>query len=62
LAGQGGLTAYGGWSNRLCDVQIFQKQYLLHPDFELDVLYMDLDVLDKTYPMVKSKLPFEDVY
>jgi hypothetical protein len=27
----------------------------------LDVLYMDLDVLDETYPMVKSKLPFEGV-
>jgi hypothetical protein len=50
----------GGRSNRLCDVQIFQKPYLLHSDSELDVLYMDLDVLDETYPMMKSKLPFED--
>jgi hypothetical protein len=48
-----------GRSNRLCDVQIFQKSYLLHPDSNLDVLYMDLDVLDETYPVVKSKLPFE---
>jgi hypothetical protein len=40
-------------------VQIFQKPYLLHPVSELDVLYIDLDVLDETYPMVKSKLPFE---
>jgi hypothetical protein len=38
----------------------FQKPYLLHPNSELDILYMDLDVLDKTYPVVKSKLPFED--
>jgi hypothetical protein len=49
-----------GRSNRLCDVQIFQKSYLLHPDSELDVIYMDLDVLDETYPTVKSKLPFDD--
>jgi hypothetical protein len=47
-----------GWSNRLCDVQIFQKPYLLHPDSELDVLYMHLDVFDETYPIVKSK-PFD---
>jgi hypothetical protein len=40
-------------------MQIFQKPYLLHPDSDLDVLYIDLDVLDETYPMVKSKLPFE---
>jgi hypothetical protein len=60
LAGRGGLTAYGGRSNRLCGVQIFQKPYLFHPDSELDVLYMDLDVLDETYPMVESKLHFED--
>jgi hypothetical protein len=26
----------------------------------LDVLYMDLDVLDEIYPMVKSKFPFQD--
>jgi hypothetical protein len=57
------LTGFArtGRSNRPCDVQIFQKTYLLHLDSELDVLYMDLDVLDETYPMVKSKLPFEDV-
>jgi hypothetical protein len=56
------LTGFGrtGRSNRLCDVQIFQKSYILHPDSELDVLYMDLDLLDETYPTVKSKLPFED--
>jgi hypothetical protein len=41
-------------------VQIFQQSYLLLLDSELDVLYMDLDVLDETYPMVKSKLPFHD--
>jgi hypothetical protein len=60
LEGRGGLTSYGGWSNRLYDVQIFRKPYLIHPDSELDVLYMDLNVLDETYPMVKYKLPFED--
>jgi hypothetical protein len=53
-----------GWtgrSNRLCDVQIIQKLYL-PPDSELDVPYMDLDLLDENYPMVESKLPFEDFY
>jgi hypothetical protein len=45
----------GGRSNRLYDVQIFQKSYLLHLDFESDVLYMDLDLLDKICPMAKSK-------
>jgi hypothetical protein len=33
---------------------------LLHPDSDLDVLYMNLDLLDESYPMVKSKLTFED--
>jgi hypothetical protein len=56
---QDGAVAFGTRSNRLCDVQIFQKLYLLHPDSELDVLYMDLDVLGESYPMVESKLPFE---
>jgi hypothetical protein len=60
LAGRGGLTAYRMWSHYLYDVQIFQKSYLAHPDSELDITYMDLDLLDDNYPMVKSKLPFED--
>jgi hypothetical protein len=30
-----------------------------YPDSDSDVLYMNLDVLDETFPMVKSKLPFE---
>jgi hypothetical protein len=34
--------------------------HLSHPDFELDVLYMDLDLLDETYPIGKSKLPYKD--
>jgi hypothetical protein len=41
-------------------METFQKPNLPHPDSELDVLYMDLDLLDETYPMGKSKLPFED--
>jgi hypothetical protein len=41
-------------------MQNFSKPYLSHPDSELDVLYMNLDLLDESYPMVKSKLPFED--
>jgi hypothetical protein len=41
-------------------VEIFRKSYLSHPDSELDVLYMDLDLLDDTYPMRKYKLPFKD--
>jgi hypothetical protein len=41
-------------------VEIFRKSYLSHPDSELDVLYMDLDLLNETYPMGKSKLPFKD--
>jgi hypothetical protein len=60
LVGRGGLTAFGGRSNRLCDVQIFQKPYLPHLDTELDVPYMNLDLLDESYPMVEYKLPFED--
>jgi hypothetical protein len=47
-------------SNRLGDVEIFRKPYFSHPDSELDVLYMDLDLLNETYPMGNSKLPFED--
>jgi hypothetical protein len=34
--------------------------YLSYPDSELDVLYMDLDLLDEAYPMGKSNLPFKD--
>jgi hypothetical protein len=43
------------------DVQILQKSYLPHPDSDLDVLHMCLDLLDETYPMLKSKLYFVDV-
>jgi hypothetical protein len=43
------------------DVRSFRKPYLPHPDSDLDVLYMNLDLLDESYPMVKSKLRFEDV-
>jgi hypothetical protein len=42
------------------DVQSFRKPYLPHPDSDLDVLYMNLDLLGESYTMVKSKLPFED--
>jgi hypothetical protein len=42
------------------DVQTFRKPYLPHPDSDLDVLYMNLDLLDKSYPMVKAKFPFDD--
>jgi hypothetical protein len=52
-------TAYATRSNRLY-VETFRKPYLPHPDSELDVLYMDLDLLNESYPMGKSKLPFED--
>jgi hypothetical protein len=41
-------------------METFQKPYLSHPDSELDVLYMDLDLLDESYPMEKSKLTFVD--
>jgi hypothetical protein len=40
------------------DVQILYKSYLPHPDSNLDVPHMNLDLLDETYPMVKSKLYF----
>jgi hypothetical protein len=40
------------------DVHILYKSYLTYPDSDLDVLYMNLDLLDETYPMVKSKLYF----
>jgi hypothetical protein len=39
-------------------VQILQKAYLPHPDSDLDVPHMNLDLLDETYLMVKSKLYF----
>ena len=55
-----GQTALGTRFNRVPDVQVFQKPYLPHPDSYLDVLYMNLDLLDELYPMVKSKLPFEE--
>jgi hypothetical protein len=42
------------------DVQTFRKPYLPHSDSDLDVLYMNLDLLTESYPMVKSKFPFED--
>jgi hypothetical protein len=47
-------------SNCLGDVEIFRKPYLSHPDSKLDVLYMNLDLLDDTYLMGKSKLPFKE--
>jgi hypothetical protein len=42
------------------DVQILYKSYLPHPDSDLDVPHMNLDLLDESYPMVKSKLYFVD--
>jgi hypothetical protein len=42
------------------DVHTFRKRYLPHPNSDLDVLYMNLDLLNESYPMIKSKLPFED--
>jgi hypothetical protein len=62
LDGRGGLIANGMRSKWLRDVQIFQKSYLLRLDSELDVLYMDLDLLDENYPMMKYKLLFEDFW
>jgi hypothetical protein len=43
------------------DMQTFRNPYLPHPNSDLDVLYMNLDLLDESYPMVKSKLPFDDL-
>jgi hypothetical protein len=42
------------------DVQIMQKSYHPHPDSDLDIPPMNLDLLDETYSMVKSKLYFVD--
>jgi hypothetical protein len=42
-------------------VQILQKSYLPHPDSNLNVPHMNLDLLDETYSMVKSKLYFVDI-
>jgi hypothetical protein len=39
-------------------MQILHKSYLFHSDSDLDVPHMNLDVLDETYPIVKSKLYF----
>jgi hypothetical protein len=55
-----GQTAWTPRSNHQGDVEIFRKPYLSHLDSELDILYMDLDLLDETYPMGKSKLPLMD--
>jgi hypothetical protein len=41
-------------------VQILEKSYLPYPDSDLDVPHMNLDLLDETYPMVKSKSYFVD--
>jgi hypothetical protein len=43
------------------DMQAFRKPYLPHPDSDLDVVHMNLDLIDESYPMVKSKLPFEEL-
>ena len=53
-------------SNRPCEpvcsgVQNFPKPCLSHPDFKLDVLHMNLDLLDESYWMVKSILHFEQL-
>jgi hypothetical protein len=42
------------------DVQTFRKSYLPHPDTDFDVLHMNLDLVDEYYPIVMSKLPFEE--
>jgi hypothetical protein len=39
-------------------VQIMYRSYVPHPDSDLDVPHMNLNLLDETYPMVKSKLYF----
>jgi hypothetical protein len=44
------------------DVQILYKSYLPHPDSDLDVPHMNIDLLDETYPMVKSKLYYFVVF
>jgi hypothetical protein len=44
------------------DVQTFRKSYLPHPDSDFDVLHMNLDLVDEYYPIVMSKLPFEEFY
>jgi hypothetical protein len=41
-------------------VQTFRKSYLPHPDSDFDVLHMNLDLVDEYYPIVMSKLPFEE--
>jgi hypothetical protein len=50
--GPPGLTARVTWRS--------SGSHISHLDSELDVLYMDLDLLDETYPMGKSNLPFKD--
>jgi hypothetical protein len=42
-------------------VQILQKSYLPHPDSDLDIPHMNLDLLDETYSMAMSKLYFVDI-
>jgi hypothetical protein len=51
--GQGGTGQTGA-----LDVQILYKSYLPHPDSDLVVAHMNINLLDETNPMVKSKLYF----
>jgi hypothetical protein len=39
------LTAWTTRSNRLSDIQIFQKPHLSHPDSKSDILYITLNLV-----------------
>jgi hypothetical protein len=51
-------TVKGASQTGAIDVQVLYKSYPHHPDSDLDVPDMNLDLLDETYPMVKSKVYF----
>ena len=48
-------------SDRSARVQNFPRPYLSHPKSKLDIPHMHFDILDESYTMVKSILPFKHV-
>jgi hypothetical protein len=53
ITGTGQTGALGVW--------VLHKSYLPHPDSDLDIPHMNLDLIDETYLMGKSKLYFVDI-
>jgi hypothetical protein len=45
----------------MLDMRVFLKLHLSHPKSVSGVPYMNLDRIDESYPMVVSKLPFDQL-